>query len=106
MALALGLADADLEGMKADEDSVFFDLFTRVLVHYPQGLALPLAIVVLAISLVAWSRLGAVTGQARPEPGCGLCSLCRVLCCSNWVCTGDHIADQTLPAGRAGERYS
>ncbi|MGB4476821.1 MAG: M28 family peptidase [Bacillota bacterium] len=85
MALALGLADADLEGMKADEDSVFFDLFTRVLVHYPQGLALPLAIVVLAISLVAWSRLGAV----QPDrPGLNLVVGCVAFVVSSAAAIG------------------
>ena len=60
MALALRLADADLESLRASEDSIFFDIFTRTLIHYPQKHAIPLAILALAISLLAWARLGSI----------------------------------------------
>lgn len=85
MALSLSLADADLESMKADGDSVFFDLFTRVLVHYPEGSALPLAILALAISLIAWSRLGAI----QPDrPGLSLVVGCMAFVLSAAAAAG------------------
>jgi hypothetical protein len=69
MSLALRLADADLESLKGEGDSIFFDVFTRFVVRYPEWLALPLAILALVISLLAWSRMGAM----RPErPGLSL----------------------------------
>ena len=64
MSLVKGLADADLEGMKSDGDSVFFDIFTGG-VHYPEGFALPLAAIALAISLLALSRVGSLQRE-RP----------------------------------------
>jgi hypothetical protein len=65
MSLVKGLADADLESMKSDSDSVFFDVFTRWCVHYPEGFALPLAAIALAISLLALSRVGSLQRE-RP----------------------------------------
>lgn len=58
MSLVKGLANADMESLKSDSDSVFFDLFSRWLVHYPEGFVLPLAALALVISLFALSRVG------------------------------------------------
>jgi hypothetical protein len=47
-----------MESLKSDSDSVFFDVFGRWLVHFPEGFVLPLAALALVISLFALSRVG------------------------------------------------
>ncbi|WP_216373021.1 M20/M25/M40 family metallo-hydrolase [Streptomyces tailanensis] len=55
LGLVRGLGDRDLRELRSDEDAVYFDLFARVLVHYPAGWALPLAVVtVLGLAALAW----------------------------------------------------
>ncbi|MEU2156433.1 M20/M25/M40 family metallo-hydrolase [Streptomyces sp. NPDC019396] len=55
LGLVKGLGDGDLRSLRGDEDAVYFDLFSRVLVRYPSGWALPLAAcTVLALVALAW----------------------------------------------------
>ncbi|SEG14432.1 Peptidase family M28 [Nonomuraea solani] len=64
LGLVRGLGDLDLRTLRSDEDAVYFDLFARVLVHYPAGWALPLAVVTV-LGLVALLYLGFRAGELR-----------------------------------------
>ncbi|MGW2088794.1 M20/M25/M40 family metallo-hydrolase [Streptomyces sp. NPDC001880] len=55
LGLVKGLGDRDLRDLRRDGDAVYFDLFARVLVHYPSGWALPVAVLtVLGLLTLAW----------------------------------------------------
>lgn len=55
LGLVRGLGDSDLRELREGGNSVYFDLFARVLVHYPAGWALPLAVLtVLGLGVLVW----------------------------------------------------
>ncbi|MFI6696498.1 M20/M25/M40 family metallo-hydrolase [Streptomyces sp. NPDC050433] len=55
LGLVRGLGEQDLRELREGGNSVYFDLFARVLVHYPGGWALPLAVLtVLGLAVVVW----------------------------------------------------
>lgn len=64
LGLVRGLGDRDLRTLPSEEDAVYFDLFARVLVHYPADWALPLALATV-LWLLALTRQGARSAALR-----------------------------------------